>query len=166
MSVLKSIAIGRVTPVITYQIMPLREFKRSRGAFDLIYSQAAIEHIWFIDDFWVSMAILTAPCGWCSHRIDLADHGRRETNYIEMLQWSEWAYWTTQRFIPGSLYRWRASDHIKKLELMGFQVLQCERELREVVPIPLAMLSKNYRMLDEVDLRTTGLDLIARKKDR
>jgi len=109
------------------------------------------------------MGFLTEPGGWCSHRIDLTDHGRRETNYLELLQWSEWSYWLTQRFVLGALNRWRASNHVNKLESIGFKVLQQKGDMRQALPIPRRILAREFRALDELDLLTTGLDLVAVK---
>jgi len=162
---LQSVASGELIPDIKYDVMPLQKFRKNRGMFDLVYSQAAIEHIWFIDDFWDSMAVLTMPDGWCSHRIDLADHGRRETNYIEFLQWSGLAYWVTQRFTPGALNRWRASHHLRKLKILGFQILQEGAELRDLIPIDRRLLARPFSSLEEKDLKTTGLDLVAKKNN-
>jgi hypothetical protein len=159
---LRSIADGR-EPGILYQVMPIAELMKQSGDFDLVYSQAAIEHIWFIEQFWEVIARLTNEGGWHSHRIDLADHGRRETNYIEMLQWSEGVYWMTQRFVPGAINRWRASDHLHKVTELNFKVLHLHRDLREKIPIPRRALARTFRNRDEIDLRTTGLDLVVRK---
>jgi hypothetical protein len=75
----------------------------------LVYSQAAIEHIWYVADLWRAIIGMTKPGSWHSHRTDLADHGCRESNYIEMLEWSPLGYWLTTRFVPGAINRWRAS---------------------------------------------------------
>ncbi|MCB2263623.1 MAG: class I SAM-dependent methyltransferase [Candidatus Thiosymbion ectosymbiont of Robbea hypermnestra] len=73
-------------PRITYCVKPLKELEDAMNAehmqFDLVYSRAAIEHIWDIEAFWETMARLTRSGGWHSHYIDLADHGQRDTNYI------------------------------------------------------------------------------------
>lgn len=77
-------------PFISYRVesvADLEDFNRSKGqTFGLIYSKAPIEHIWFIDKFWSVMGRLTSDDEWHSHRIDLADHDRPESNYIEMLE--------------------------------------------------------------------------------
>jgi hypothetical protein len=159
---LKSIADGR-EPAIHYQVMPITELIKSSGDFDLVYSQAAIEHIWFVGQFWEVIATLTQEGGWHSHRIDLADHGRRQTNFIEMLQWSEEAYWITQRFVPGALNRWRASDHLHKLTELNFKILHLHHDMRDKLPIPRRALARKFRDLDEIELCTIGLDLVIRK---
>ena len=82
------------SPTIEYVVCPLQSLatQSAAQAFDLVYSQAVIEHIWFVDGFWEAMARIAATDGWHRHRIDLADHGRRATNYLEMCQWPDWSY--------------------------------------------------------------------------
>ena len=152
------------SPAIEYQVCPLADFTRltDMKSFELVYSQAVIEHIWYIDEFWESSALVTAKDGWHSHRIDLADHGRRATNYLEMCQWSALSYWLTQRYTPGAINRWRASEHIRKLESLGFAILLRQCDLQDELPVPRHLLAKAFRDHDARDLRTTGLDVVAR----
>lgn len=160
---LRSVAEMGEKPHIFYQVMSLDELAKQADEYELVYSQAAIEHIWNIGQFWESIAHLTKAGGWHSHRIDLADHGRRETNYIEMLQWSNLTYWLTQRFVPGAINRWRAGDHMRKLESLGFKMLHQHRELADSLPIPRQQLARIFRELNQVELRTTALTLLASK---
>lgn len=130
---LEYVAAGHATPSITYRVEPLALLEAADRSFDLIYSHAAIEHVWFIDPFWDALARLTAPASWHSHRIDMADHGKRDTNYIELLEWSRAAYWLTMRFIPGATNRWRANHYLGKLQTLGFVIL-IQRRTREPPP--------------------------------
>jgi hypothetical protein len=162
---LNSVAAGIEKPAISYWVGPLADFAaKGGGRYDFIYSQAAIEHVWFINEFWEVMSVLTAPGGWHSHRIDLADHGRRESNYIEMLEWSKMAYWCTQRFTPGAVNRWRANDHIKKMEALGLEILFENKELREKLPVKKNQLAMSWPDYQECELLCTGLDVVAMKK--
>lgn len=159
------IARGEIKPDIRYCVQPLPVLIASGEArdFALVYSQAAIEHIWHIDEFWRAIISLTKPGGWHSHRIDLADHGRRKTNYIEMLEWSPLGYWLTMRFIPGAINRWRASVHLDFLAQSGLNILSAKRETRDTLPIPRSRIDRGFRSLDDEDLRTTAVDLVAVK---
>lgn len=167
---LLEVAEGRSIPDINYRVELLATFEAGMGSdgetFDLIYSHAAIEHIWHIDEFWNAMGRLTSPAGWHSHRIDLADHGRRETNYIEMLGWSDLGYWLTMRFIPGAINRWRACHHLEKLDELGFKILIQQRSLADRLPIPLQCVSATFRQLGEIELRTTALDVVGVRNPR
>ena len=163
-AVLHAVAGGHLVPDIDYQVCPcsrLLELYRGRP-FELIYSQASLEHAWAIQDTWDALRGVTAPGGWHSHRIDLADHGRRETNFIEMLEWPEWAYQLTTRFIPGGINRWRASRHIGYLRGMGFDIIKEERQIQPRLPIERKQLAEPFRSMDERDLRTTAVDITAK----
>jgi len=162
---LRDVAEDRALPAIAYRIESLMELEaamnRQGNTFDLIYSHAAIEHIWHIDAFWNAMGRLTASGGWHSHRIDLADHGRRETNYVEMLEWSRFEYWITMRFIPGATNRWRACHHLGKISALGLQILLKQRSQHDHLPIRISQLSPEFGRLGEAELRTTDLDVVA-----
>jgi hypothetical protein len=161
--VLSEVASGQRTPNITYLVCALAHLRTAvpMNSFDLIYSQASLEHVWKIGELWPLLARLTAVDGWHSHRIDLADHGRREINYIEMLEWSELGYWLTMRFIPGAINRWRACHHLAILSNLGIKILIQQRRLADSLPIPLQYVSSAFRRLDENELRTTALDVVA-----
>lgn len=164
---LREIVEGRRQPQISYRVEPLNVFedvmKANNTKFNLVYSQAAIEHIWDIDAFWGTIVRLTEESGRHSHRIDLADHGSRESNYIEMLEWSRLGYWLTMRFIPGAINRWRAVHHLNKLESLGMKIIDVRREMRERLPIPLSKVASEFRNLSNDELRTTAVDLVGAK---
>ena len=162
---LGAVARGELFPDIRYRVQRLPELIAAGEANDvtLVYSQAAIEHIWNVADFWRGIIGLTKAGGWHSHRIDLADHGRRETNYIEMLEWSTLGYWLTNRFVPGAINRWRASTHMTFLAEAGLKILSASRETRELLPITRLRVNRAFKSLDELDLRTTAVDLVALK---
>ncbi len=158
------VARGELAPDIRYKVLPLAELAASGDAQDvaLVYSHAAIEHIWNIAEFWTQLMAFTKTAGWHSHRIDLADHGNRHTNYIEMLDWSPLEYWLAMRFVPGSVNRWRASQHLAFLEKMGMRPIAVRRETRPSLPSPLRI-HRTFRSLTEDDLRTTALDVVGIK---
>ena len=164
MAVLHAVAGGHLLPDIDYQVCPCSRLVElyHRLPFDLIYSQASLEHAWAIQDTWDALCRVTAVSGWHSHRIDLADHGRRETNFIEMLEWPEWAYQLTMRFIPGGINRWRASQHIGYLRGMGFDIINDERQLQPRLPIERTRMAEPFRNMDDRDLRTTAVDITAK----
>jgi hypothetical protein len=161
--VLAQVSTGATQPLITYQVATINQVARQPRRYDLVYSQACIEHVWLIDAFCTKLAGLTVAGGWHGHRIDLADHGRRATNYIEMLQWPDWAYWLTMRFVPGAINRWRAADHLAKLQGLGFEILFQAGEVNCPLPIPRSWLARQFCNLSGTELRTTALDLVARK---
>jgi hypothetical protein len=162
---LAEVARGSLEPSVRYCVCNLEAVARDLGGqrFDLVLSHAALEHVREIDRFWRLAAQLTAQGGWHSHRIDLADHGLRETNYLEMLEWSPLAWWMTMRFIPGAINRLRASDHIAVFRGVGMTVLQAQLERSERLPVPRDWLAKPYRDMNEAELRTTAVDIVGCK---
>lgn len=164
---LSAVASKDILPDIRYHIKPLSDLVSSGESKDiaLVYSQAAIEHIWNIADFWQTIISLTKPGGWHSHRIDLADHGSRETNYIEMLEWSPLGYWMAMRFIPGAINRWRASMHLDFLARNGLNIVCVSRETKKILPIKHSRINRSFSHLEDVDIRTTAIDLVAVKAD-
>lgn len=162
---LEEVASGLLQTNILYRVEPLEDFEAAMIAgelrFGLIYSHAAIEHIWHIEAFWDAVRRLTAPGGWHCFRIDLADHGRRNGNYVEMLEWPEWAYQVSMKHIPGATNRWRAHQHLRKLGDLGMQIVIQEREQRPQLPIARDRLAEPFRSMDEAELRTTAVDIVA-----
>ncbi len=158
---LRAVAGGQVVPDIRYRVEPMSDLAASREAHDvaLVYSHAAIEHIWDVAPFWKQGISLTKKGGWHSHRIDLADHGTRDTNYIEMLDWSPAEYWLTMRFVPAAINRWRASEHLAFVEKMGIKLLSVQRDMRPSLPTPVHI-HHRFRNLSEADLRTVAIDFV------
>lgn len=166
LDLLERVASSGLQPDIRYLVCPLERMESTLdpGSFELVYSHAALEHVRSIERFWLVAGRLTAPGGWHSHRIDLADHGLRDTNYIEMLEWSHFGWWLTTRFLPGAINRWRAGEHEVAVQGAGLSIVQARREVRPQLPVPREYLAAPYRGLEETELRTTALDLIARRQ--
>ncbi len=113
---------------------------------------------------WAVLAALSRNEAWHSHRIDLADHGRRETNYVEMLEWSTVEWWFTMRFVPGAINRWRANEHLHCMDAVGIHVLSVDREVRESLPTSRSRLARRFRLQDDVELGTTAIDVVGRTR--
>ena len=110
---LRSIVAGEVSPRIEYVVCDHATFAaRGEAPYDLILSHSCFEHIWSPEPTLAMLADHTAKEGWHSVQIDLADHGSRDTNFLEMLEWSDLGYWLTMRFAPGAVNRWRAQQFI------------------------------------------------------
>lgn len=165
---LEGVAAGTRQPAISYVVCKLANLQAAIGTqrFDLLLSHAALEHVWQINDYWRVAAGLGNERAWQSHRIDLADHGRRNTNYLEMLEWSPHAWWLTMRLVPGALNRWRAQDHRDALERNGWTIVSDVRELRSSLPGRRSALAAPYRDLPSDELRATAVDLVAYRESR
>jgi hypothetical protein len=168
--VLRGLSSGQIEPNIQYCVMPMNAFwvppesdQSVSPSYDLIYSHASVEHIWRIQEFWAHACAATRDGGWHSHRVDLADHGRRESNYIEMLEYSGAAYWLTQRFVPGAINRLRAGQHIDEMIKGGLEILNDERQLRDRLPVPRSSLAHPFCLMSDNELRCTAIDVVARK---
>jgi hypothetical protein len=164
-SLLQGVASGSEQVEIHYRIGGCDELATCPEApFDLVLSQAAFEHVWQIEKILAALRKVTAANGLHSHLIDLADHGSidgvRHSNYLEMLEWSDWAYWLTMAFTPGALNRWRATEFIDGFVRNGFEVLDSQRELRDALPPDLGRLARRYRRMDNEELRTVELSVI------
>jgi hypothetical protein len=79
-----------------------------------------------------------------------------------MLEWSPLAYWLTMRFVPGAVNRWRACTHLKFITEKNLEILCTRRQLRETLPIPHSRINRRFRYLEEEDLKTIAVDLVAR----
>lgn len=165
--ILREVASGRRKPEVEYIVCKLRHLRSllQERRFDLVWSHAALEHVWRIDELWPILSGLTLPAGWHSHRIDLADHGRRESNCVEMLEWSSLSWWLTMRFVPGAINRKRASECEAALASHGVRIASAKREQRETLPVPRRRLARRYRDMDEAELRTTAIDLVGFRAD-
>lgn len=162
--ILQEVSNGLCIPKITYVVCPLSELeKKVVDRFDLIYSTVSLEHIWHITQTLQILTQITAPHGWHMHRIDLADHGYRNTNYVRMLEYSSIAYWLMFRFIPGATNRWRAGHYIDFFKHQGFEILLEKRELQSALPRGKKLLDKPYRYLNDPELLTIQLDFVVRK---
>jgi hypothetical protein len=158
---LRSIVAGEVSPRIEYVVCDHATFAaRGEAPYDLILSHSCFEHIWSPEPTLAMLADHTAKEGWHSVQIDLADHGSRDTNFLEMLEWSDLGYWLTMRFAPGAVNRWRAQQFIDCYEELGLMIVAADRRTQDVLPTERKRLARRFRNLDEQELLTTELHLI------
>lgn len=164
LTTLLEVAEGRVIPSIEYVVCPCKELPGlfASKPFKLLYSQSALEHSWNMEETWESLFRITDLNGWHSQQIDLADHSHRETNYIEMLEWSSMAYWLMVRFIPGATNRWRACNHLEFIKKLGLTIADTKRAIRPNLPVSKNFLVEPFRSMDERELRTEAIEIIAK----
>ncbi len=80
-----------------------------------------------------------------------------------MLEWAPAGWWLATRFVRGAINRWRASEHESAAVNAGLRIESVKREERAHLPAPRVRLALPYLNADERDLRTTAIDLIARR---
>ena len=79
-----------------------------------------------------------------------------------MLEWLDWAFQLTRGFIPGDINRWCVSQHIAYFQSMGFVIINEERQVQSRLPIERIHMAEPFRSMDERDLRTTAVDIMAK----
>ena len=157
---LHEVAEGYRLPEIDYLVCDHEEFaSRVQTSFDLILSHSCFEHIWDPVPTLSILAERTASEGWHFIQIDLMDHGSRETNYLEMLEWSDAVYWLTTRFADG-VNRWRAQQYVDLYDSLGLNLVAEDRRQAEKLPIARERLARRFRELSDRELLTTELVLI------
>lgn len=159
---LRSVVAGEIDPEIDYVVCDLAGFTaRGEAPYDLLLSHSALEHVWSPEPTVRMLAEHTSDRGWHSMQIDLMDHGSRETNYLEMLEWSDFAYWLTMRFAPGGLNRWRAQEFIDLYEALGLETVASDRRVQDALPTRREHLGRRFRAMTEAELLTSELFLIS-----
>ena len=159
-ALLKDVAEGRVCPDVQYVVSGPEAFAdQNLEPFDLILSHSCFEHIWDPVPTLSILAHQTATEGWQFVQIDLMDHWSRQTNYLEMLEWSDSVYWLTMRFI-GGLNRWRAQQFVDFYESLRLNIIAQDRRSADRLPIPRKRMAKRFRALSDQELLTTELVLI------
>jgi len=135
--------------------------------FDLIFSQAVLEHINDIKKAFQEMHKLLQDGGVIYHEIDFQTHTRflREKDPLNILRYKETQY---QKYkFDGSPNRLRLSDYIKILKEQGFKDIrvliknQLKPEEAEAVK---AYLTPHFRDYETSDLQTLTAVIIANKQ--
>jgi SAM-dependent methyltransferase len=124
------------------------------GSVDLIYSQAALEHVDDLDTTYGALRRWLAPDGVMSHQIDFRSHGTaKEWNghwtYPDLL----WAIVRGRR--TYLLNRAPYSTHLDALRRHGFGLVHSVR-VETPSEVPRSRLARRFRELSDEDLRTSG----------
>lgn len=134
----------------------------SASKFDLIFSQAVLEHV---DDLPLTYAMCNKwlkPGGLMSHTIDFKCHGVS----------NEWnGHWTYSPFLWRVLLGRRAyfinrmplSYHLKQLDMQGFDIILLEKFHQPSI-VTRDDLAKEFLSLTEEDLQTSGVYILAKKR--
>ena len=137
--------------------------KMKRNSYDLIYSQAVLEHIRF-DEFKDVMAEcyrLLKPEGVMSHVVDFQDHLGGGLNNLRFSS----ALWEKKWFSQdGGFYtnRIRLAEMVSIVEQIGFVVEVIEKRSWNRLPISRNSLSNEFKDLSDEDLLVSGAHLLMR----
>lgn len=170
------LAAGRYPPeVITRLQQPAETLAGLADAqFDLVLSNAVLEHIYDLPAVCRSLARVTKPGGMNSHQIDFRDH-RDFSKPLEFLaigskrfslrrdQWGN-------RWRSGQGNRWRSSQIVQQFSAERFEILAIQENdtvdetyLRSFLPVLRASTSV-YRDCPESDLRMLAARFILRRR--
>jgi len=132
------------------------------GAFDLIWSNAVLEHV-RRDAFAPTIAAcarLLAPSGVMVHGIDFRDHLGQALNNLRVSP----ERWESPLFAEAGFYtnRLAPSEVMAILEASGLAVEVAAIERWEAIPTPREKLHPAFRDRSEADLTTKGMKLLAR----
>lgn len=126
-------------------------------------SQAVLEHVDDLDATYAALARWLKPGAFMSHAIDFRCHGLTRDWY------GHWTvpdpFWTVVRGRrPYLINRAGASEHVRKMEGAGFEIVSLQRAPDAAAPR--ASLARRFRDMPEDDLGTAGCFVIARKRRR
>jgi SAM-dependent methyltransferase len=124
-----------------------------RGAVDMIFSQAVLEHVDDLESAYSAMRAWLAHGGWLSHQIDFRSHGTAQ-------EWNgHWTYGDrTWRLLRGRrtflINREPHSTHLRLLREAGFTVV-CD-ELAYGPSMDRRKLAARFASMSDADLTTCG----------
>jgi SAM-dependent methyltransferase len=164
------IAAGRYAPdVITCIDRPAEQLSELRGQqFDLIVSNAVLEHVFDLARVARSLADLTRPGGINSHQVDFGDHLDRDSP-LEFLTRSNTRFYLERLRHPSQGNRLRQSECIAIFKGAGFDIDTPEPSafaedgyMQEFLP-RLRQSKSRYRDWAAADLRVLGTRLYLRR---
>lgn len=130
-----------------------------RGGVNMIFSQAALEHVDDLETAYSAMRTWLAPGGWLSHQIDFRCHGTATA-------WNgHWTYGDrTWRLLRGRraflINREPHSTHIRLLRDAGFTIV-CD-EVANGPAVDRRKLAPRFESMSDADLTTSGAFIQAR----
>jgi hypothetical protein len=127
---------------------------------DFVFSQAVLEHVEDMDATYDALFRWLRPGGVMSHQIDFRSHSLTRDWYGHWTL-SPWLWRLVKGRRPYLINRHPASVHIKAMQRHGFEIVQ---QIPQIATPPRpAELAREFCNLNEDDLRTSALFVIARK---
>jgi len=135
------------------------------GAIDMIFSQAALEHIDELEQAYRGMRLWLAPNGFLSHEIDFSSHGWAD-HWDGHWVHPDWKWKLIRGRDAWSINREPESTHLRILDREGFRIVFHERG-RAQSNITRARLASRFRDATAEDLTTssTFLQAVRRSAD-
>lgn len=107
---------------MTYSVDAFPHLPKVSGSFDLIVSNATLEHVDDVEGLFRRLSVLAAPgCVMC-HHVDANTHMRwlKDRDPLNILRYPPKLYGSLLRF-PGAPNRLRATDYVKIAERTGWK---------------------------------------------
>ena len=150
------------TGAVDYRVETLEDTELPAETFDIIYSQAVMEHVQDPERCVRQLARLLRPGGVTSHQIDLRDH-RGTDRPLEFLVHSDRA-WRLAMSHRQFTNRWRRSDWVAAFEGAGFRIVEARAtERTEVSDAQRSSLHPRFAGKPLDDLAVIGVLLVAAK---
>jgi SAM-dependent methyltransferase len=149
-----------------FNAVSLEEASRRFGAqcFDVIFSNAVLEHVGDVASSLRSMRELLAPGGIMAHDVDLRSHQNFEKHELHFLEYST-ALWRAMTSNTGEPNRVRLSEYRRILEDLGFVDVNIRVKSRfdpELVRRVRPRLAPQFRALSDEDLSVAVFLVTAR----
>lgn len=137
--------------------------KNLKGIFDMIFSQAVLEHVDDLSSVYEAMHFWLKPRGFISHQIDFRSHEISKN-------WD--GHWTYSDFVWNRLIRGKKpylinrephATHINLLRKFGFDIV-CDMQIKDNSCIQRRRLAPRFKNMSDNDLITVGAFIQATKK--
>lgn len=130
---------------------------------DFVFSQAVLEHV-ALGEFRATICELhrlQKVGSLCSHQVDLQDHLAHSLN---SLRFSREA-WESPLLASSGFYtnRLRATQILTVFKTVGYELVLNELDRWSALPLPICKMHSDFAGLNEDDLRTRSLDIVARQ---
>jgi SAM-dependent methyltransferase len=149
-----------------FNSIPLEEASRrfAKGSFDVIFSNAVLEHVGDVASSLRSMRELLAPGGVMAHDVDLRSHQNFEKHELHFLEYSP-ALWRAMTSNTGEPNRVRLPEYCRILGDLGFVDVAIAVKSRfdpDLVRRVRPRLARPFRELSEDDLSVAVFLVTAR----
>lgn len=146
-------------------ISPWENYKGQYPAVKLVYSQAVLEHIDDLENFYKRCAEILPGGGLMSHQIDFRSHGSSvKWNVHWAIDENEWN--SKVQGLPFYINREPLSTHIKLLKKNNFEIViikPVKNDNKRSDGINRKKLQGRFSMLSEEDFTTSGCYIISKK---